>query len=66
MRTMLVWRSASTLPNVIVSTAITQISGWYTPSAPGKAMKTTDINATKPAALVATEKNAVTGVGAPS
>mgnify|MGYP003550208898 CR=1 FL=1 len=29
-------------------------------------MKITDIRATKPAALVATEKNAVTGVGAPS
>ena len=66
MRTMLVWRRASTLPIVIVSTAITQISGSYTASAPGKAMNTTDIKATNPAALVATEKKAVTGVGAPS
>ncbi len=36
MRTMFVWRSASTLPTVIVSTASTQTSGPYTPSAVGE------------------------------
>ena len=66
MRTMLVWRRAMTLPTVIVSAASTQMNGWYTPSAAGKAMKISGTRATKPAALAATDKNAVTGVGAPS
>ena len=66
MRTMFVWRSASTLPTVIVSAASTHISGPYTPSALGKARKITRIRATKPAAFDDTDRNAVTGVGAPS
>ena len=66
MRTMLVWRSASTLPIVIVSAASTQMSGSYTSTASGKAMKINVTSATKPAAFDATDKNAVTGVGAPS
>src|SRR6478752_1158630 len=66
MRTMLVWRRARTLPTVIVSADSTQSSGRYTSSTPGKAMKISVMIATKPAAFDATEKNAVTGVGAPS
>ena len=66
MRTMFVWRRASTLPTVIVSAASTQTSGWYTPSATGEGDEHQRHQATKPAALDATEKNAVTGVGAPS
>src|SRR3990170_5077793 len=66
MRTMFVWRNASTLPTVIVNAASTQISGPYTPSAVGKARKTVVVRATNPAAFDDTDKNAVTGVGAPS
>ena len=43
------------------------MNGWYTSSAPGKATKiSVRISATKPAAFDATDRNAVTGVGAPS
>src|SRR5215203_5088785 len=54
---MFVWRSASRLPTVIVSTDSTQTNGPYTPSSVGRA--------TKPADLDATDRNAVTGSGAP-
>ena len=54
------------MPIVIVNTAITQMSGPYTPSAVGKARKITSSRATNPAAFDDTDKNAVTGVGAPS
>jgi hypothetical protein len=37
MRTMLVWRSASTLPTVIDSADSTHRNGWYTSDACGKA-----------------------------
>ena len=66
MRTMFVWRSASTLPIVMVSAASTHTSGPYTRSAVGNATKITRISATNPAAFDDTDKNAVTGVGAPS
>jgi len=66
MRTMFVCRRAMTLPMVIVRAARTHTSGPYTSLALGKARKMTSIRATNPAALVDTEKNAVTGVGAPS
>ena len=66
MRTMFVWRRAMTLPTVIVSADSTQTSGPYTPSADGKAMKIMAIRATNPAAFDDTDRNAVTGVGAPS
>ena len=66
MRTMFFWRRARTLPTVIVSAANTHTSGPYTPSTVGKARKMTRIRATKPAALDATDRNAVTGSGAPS
>ena len=66
MRTMLVWRSASTLPTVIVSAASTQMNGSYTPSAGYSATNSIVTRPTKPAAFDATDRNAVTGVGAPS
>ena len=61
---MLVWRSASRLPTVIVSAASTQNSGCQTSLADGKATNTSSSRATKPAAFDATDRNAVTGVGA--
>src|SRR5882672_9080866 len=60
-RTMLVWRNATTLPTVIVSAAITQMNGRYTSTACGNARYTSRIKATKPAALDATLRKAVTG-----
>src|SRR6476620_10897937 len=63
---MFVWRSANTLPIVMVSAASTHTSGPYTRSAVGNATKITRISATNPAAFDDTDKNAVTGVGAPS
>src|SRR5436190_23444089 len=66
MRTMFVWRSAMTLPTVIVATDSTQKRGCQMSIPSGKATNTSVINATKPAALDATDRNAVIGVGAPS
>ena len=66
MRTMFVWRRATRLPTVMVSADSVQTSGPYTPSAVGKAVKMRSTRATKPAAFEATDRNAVTGVGAPS
>src|SRR6266508_4944242 len=63
---MFVWRSATTLPTVIVSAESTHTSGPYTPATVGKARKITRISATNPAAFDDTDKKAVTGVGAPS
>ena len=65
-RTMLVWRRASTLPTVIVRTDSTQNMGSYTSLAEGKPTNSSVSSATNPAALDATDRNAVTGVGAPS
>ena len=62
---MFVWRSARTLPTVIVSADSTQMSGPYTDSASGNVRNTISMRATNPAALDATDRNAVTGVGAP-
>ena len=62
MRTMFVWRSASTLPTVIVSAASTQMNGSYTPSAGCSATNSIVSRPTKPAAFDATDRNAVTGV----
>ena len=56
MRTMFVWRRAMTLPTVIVSADSTQMSGPYTPSADGKAMKIMAIRATNPAAFADTDR----------
>ena len=66
MRTMLVWRRAMRLPTVIVSAASTQKSGCQTSLAAGEADEDQLERATKPAAFDATDRNAVTGVGAPS
>src|SRR5438477_4723840 len=63
---MLVWRSATRLPTVIVNADRTQNSGCQTSLPEGKATKTRVSSATKPAAFDATDKNAVIGVGAPS
>ena len=66
MRTMLVWRRAIRLPTVIVSAASTQNSGPHTSARPRKPTKISWSRATKPAAFDATDRKAVTGVGAPS
>ena len=50
-RTMFVWRSASTLPTVIDSAASTHMNGWYTSCACGKATKISVTSATKPGRL---------------
>ena len=63
---MFVWRNATRLPTVIVSAASTQNSGPHTLDCAGKPMKMSWNRATKPAVFDATERNAVTGVGAPS
>src|SRR4051794_16951317 len=62
---MFVWRRATRLPTVMVRAASTQNSGCHTSLADGKATNTSVSRATKPAALEATDKNAVMGVGAP-
>ena len=66
MRTMFVWRSATRLPTVIVSAASTQNTGCHTSLRPEEADEDELSSATKPAAFDATDRNAVTGVGAPS
>ena len=63
---MFVWRSATRLPTVIDSAASTQNTGAHTSLRPKNPTKTSSSSATKPAAFDATERNAVTGVGAPS
>ena len=66
MRTMLVWRRATRLPRIIDAAARIQMTGCHM-SAFGKNPKiTTDSSATNPPAFDATERKAVTGVGAPS
>ena len=66
MRTKLVWRKANMLPTVMVSAESPQINGCHTSRPSGNAVSTNTTSATNPAALLATDKNAVTGVGAPS
>ena len=63
---MFVCRSAITLPAVIDNAASIHSRGWNTSSRPKKPTTTRFIKATKPAALEATARKAVTGVGAPS
>src|SRR6187402_1139435 len=66
MRTMFVWRSAARLPSVIESAASTHSTGCHE-SLDGKNPKRTIVSsATKPPAFDDTDRNAVTGVGAPS
>ena len=65
-RIMFVCRSAMTLPAVIDNAASIHSRGWNTSSRPKKPTTTRFIKATKPAALEATARKAVTGVGAPS
>src|SRR5687767_14763089 len=62
----LVWRSAIRFPTVMVITDSTQNSGCQTSSFPAKAMNTSASSATNPAVLLATDRKAVIGVGAPS
>ena len=70
MRTMLVWRKAVRLPRVIDNAASTQSTGHHEsaarPFGRKKPKYTILMRATNPPALEATDKNAVTGVGAPS
>jgi len=56
---------ATTLPTVIVSAERIQNTGCQTSLEPGNPTYTTVTRATKPAVFDATDKNAVTGVGAP-
>src|SRR5438128_3794386 len=66
MRMMLVWRRATRLPRIIDAAARPQMTGCHM-SAFGKNPKiTTESSATKPPAFDDTDRNAVTGVGAPS
>ena len=65
MRTMLVCFNAMTLPRVIVAAERIQNTGCHTACEPGKPTYTTVTSATNPAAFEATDRNAVTGVGAP-
>src|SRR5437764_10143134 len=70
MRTMFVCRNATRLPRVIDAAARIQSTGHHAeaaePLGPRKPKYTMLISATKPPAFDATERNAVTGVGAPS
>ena len=54
------------LPTVIVSAESTQNRGSHTSLSARKPTKISVTRATKPAALEATDRNAVMGVGAPS
>ena len=66
MRTMFVWRSAARLPSVIDAAASTQRIGCHE-SARREEPEVDDVSsATNPPAFDATDRNAVTGVGAPS
>ncbi len=66
MRMMLVWRSATRFPKMIDAAASTQSTGSQE-SCDGKNPKRMMVSsATNPPAFDATERNAVTGVGAPS
>ncbi len=69
-RTMFVWRSAARLPTVIEAAASIQSTGHQEsaarPFGRKKPKYTMLMRATKPPAFDATERNAVTGVGAPS
>ena len=66
MRTMLVWRSATRFPKIIDAAASTQSTGSHE-SCDGKNPNRMMVSsATNPPAFDATERNAVTGVGAPS
>ena len=66
MRTMLVWRRATRLPKMIDAAASTHSTGSHE-SCDGKNPNRMMVSsATNPPAFDATERNAVTGVGAPS
>ena len=66
MRTMFVWRSAARFPRIIDAAASTQSTGCQVSGAGKKPKKTIESSATKPPAFDETERNAVTGSGAPS
>src|SRR5216683_4854588 len=66
MRMMFVCRSATRLPIVMVIAASTQNKGCQTSLLKGNATKSSVSRATNPAAFDATDRKAVTGVGAPS
>src|SRR6476661_4688535 len=66
MRTMFVWRRAARFPRIIEAAASTQSTGCQLSGAGKKPKNTTVRIATNPPALDETERNAVTGVGAPS
>ena len=66
MRTMFVWRSAARFPRIIDAAASTQSTGCQVSGTAKKPKKTIDSIATNPPAFDETERNAVTGVGAPS
>ena len=63
---MFVWRSATRLPTVIDAAARTQNTGCQMSGTVKNPKKTIESSATKPPALDETDRNAVTGVGAPS
>src|SRR5262249_37548094 len=65
-RTMLVWRRAVRLPSVIDAAASAHSTGCHAVCVPKKPKYTRLRMATKPPAFDATDRNAVTGVGAPS
>src|SRR3954449_6938503 len=66
MRTMLVWRRAARFPSSIEAAARIQRIGCHDDGALNKPKKMIERIATNPPAFDATERNAVTGVGAPS
>ena len=57
---------AARLPKVIDAAAMPAKSSAQSTSSGSKAVKKTRMTTAKPAALLATERKAVTGVGAPS
>ncbi len=63
---MFVWRSATRLPSVIVMMEMTASSGIHASRKIGSAVSVTRSRTAKPTAFGPTERNAVTGVGAPS
>ena len=66
MRLMLVWRRAAKLPMVMESSAESHTSGSHAPPIGSKAVMKMRRNTAKAAALGPAERNALTGVGAPS
>ena len=63
---MLVWLIAANAPRSIEATAMNQITWRHSPTRPPNGPTMTRTKSAIAAILGATEKNAVTGVGAPS